>query len=694
VPETGGGAVRVGVDVGGTFTKAVAFDLAAGALAGQAIVPTTHDHPDGVAAGVVEVVRRLAAVVGADRVHLVTHSTTQAVNALLEGDVAVVGMIGMGRAPDLAKARKRTVEARIELGDGHRLDTRPEFLDVTHGLDPAVAKAAVQRLADGGAAAIAVAEAFAPDDLANEATVAAAAADAGLPVTTSAEMTGLYGLEMRAVTAALNASIVPIALRTAEVVSQGVAAAGIRTPVMVMRGDAGATDLAGFRRAPARTLYSGPAASVAGALRSSRIGDGVILEVGGTSTNVAAIRRGRPALSYVRVASHATAIRALDVRVFGVAGGSMLRARRGRVYGVGPRSAHIAGLPYACFLTADDFGDASTELSAPRPGDPADYLTLRLADGRPAALTVTCAANAIGLVAADDYAAGDRDAALAAFTVAGRALRLPAEEVARRMLAAATQAVGDLVAAVTKEHHLQRPVLVAVGGGAGALGRAVAGAMGLEIVIPPHAEVISAIGDALSLVRTERERTFTQPTAADTERLIAEAEAEAIAAGAGAASLEVRVEHVAARSSVRVMVTGAVGLSSGALPGREPATEAEVTAAAVAHGYPADPAPAPHGQFWLVTDAGRVALFDRYADVVIDVAGETVRLDGDGIAALAAALGRRTRRVGPVTIEPSAWLVSGPRLLQLPHPTPPSIVDAVGTLAAAGQTTTIVIGRE
>src|SRR5439155_27128675 len=114
-----------------------------------------------------------------------------------------------------------------------------------------------------------------------------------------------YGLELRAVTAALNASIAPIALRTAEVVGEGVTAAGIDTPVMVMRGDAGATDLAGFRRAPARTLYSGPAASVAGALRSSPIGHGVIVEVGGTSTNVAAIRRGRPALSYVQVARHA-----------------------------------------------------------------------------------------------------------------------------------------------------------------------------------------------------------------------------------------------------------------------------------------------------------------------------------------------------------------------------------------------------
>ena len=180
-----------------------------------------------------------------------------------------------------------------------------------------------------GATAVCVAEAFAPDDSTDERRVAAMATEAGLPACASTELTGLYGLELRTVTAALNASILPIAARTAEVVAGGVDAAGVAAPVMVMRGDGGATDLDGFRRAPARTLYSGPAASVAGALRFAGVADGVVVEVGGTSTNVAAISAGRPLLSYVQVASHATAMRAVDVRVIGVAGGSMLRAREG-----------------------------------------------------------------------------------------------------------------------------------------------------------------------------------------------------------------------------------------------------------------------------------------------------------------------------------------------------------------------------
>ncbi len=147
--------VRVGADVGGTFTKAVAIDSVTGELAGRAVVPTTHDHRDGVSAGVVDVVAKLVADVGASNIELVTHSTTQAVNALLEGDTVPVGVLGMARTPYLRKARNRTM---ISKAVAH------EFMDLSAGFDAAVARQALTRLADAGAEAICVAEAFAPDD--------------------------------------------------------------------------------------------------------------------------------------------------------------------------------------------------------------------------------------------------------------------------------------------------------------------------------------------------------------------------------------------------------------------------------------------------------------------------------------------------------------------------------------------------
>jgi hypothetical protein len=385
---------------------------------------------------------------------------------------------------------------------------------------------------------------------------------------------------------------------------------------------------------------------------------------------------------------------------------------------VGPRSAHIAGLPYACFLADADYEGATTELIAPRPGDPVDHLVVVTADGRRVALTNTCAANALGIVEPGDYAAGDRDAALAAFAVAGRALRLPGEEVARRMLQATADAIGDLVTAVARDHHLERPVLVAVGGGAGGVGRAVAAAMGLDIEIPPHAEVISAVGDALSLVRAERERTFDQPSAERTRELIAEVEAEALRSGASAASLDIRVEQLAERSAVRVTVTGAIGLASGARPGREAVPRDEIVSAAQDRGYrDAETSCDQHDAYWLVTGGDRVAVFDQYGDLVVDVRGEMLELKPPETAAgtggrppgtaavsepselseltaqIEQAIDRCTRRIGPVTVSPDAWVVAGPRFLQVPDVAPGPVVDAARNLAPGG-TATVIIGRE
>ncbi len=696
--------MRIGVDVGGTFTKAVAIDIGTGKVVARAMVPTTHRDTDGPAAGVVEVVGAVARTVGPEYVDLVTHSTTQAVNALLEGDVGLVGVLGMGREPDVRKASKRTRLADVELSPGKRLATVHEFLDITHGLDDTALGAALDRLEGHEVRAVCVAEAFAPDGAEAERHAVDAAAARGLPACGSSEMTGLYGLELRAVTAALNASILPIALRTADHVDAGVARAGVRAPVMVMRGDGGAIDTAGFRREPARTLYSGPAASVAGVLRFSRLRDGVVVEVGGTSTNVAAVRDGRPALSYVRVASHATALRALDVRVIGVAGGSMLRARRGRVHGVGPRSAHIAGLPYTCYLAADRLVGATAEVVAPVPGDPVQYVVLRLRDGTGAALTNTCAALRLGIIEPGDYAAHEAhvDATITGFDAAGALLRLSGEEVARRMLVASAQAVGELVSAVSTEYELRKPRIVAVGGGAGGLGRFVAQTLGLECEVPAGAEVISSIGDALSFIRIERERTVVGERHAEAAALADAVEEACVAAGAAPASVIVRIEFDEERSTLRAVATGAVGLESGALPGRQPIASSDAASIAAEHGLAT---PRAVGTFWVATGSANgsaaapndsadteVLVLDRYGDPVANGRGGVIYLDtteaADNVAGL---VQRATRRVGPVIVRPTVWLLHGSRLESL---APDSASASCGVVAANGGRGAAVVLRD
>src|SRR5579872_3652748 len=136
---------RIGIDVGGTFTKAALIDNIDGSVVGRSSVHTTHDHPDGVAAGVIEVFERVLGDAGVDAkdVVLLAHSTTQATNALLEGDVARVGILGLAaaKAAKLAEAQVRIDP--IELAPGRVLQTCNQFL-LSDALDRRAVETAVR----------------------------------------------------------------------------------------------------------------------------------------------------------------------------------------------------------------------------------------------------------------------------------------------------------------------------------------------------------------------------------------------------------------------------------------------------------------------------------------------------------------------------------------------------------------------
>jgi len=448
-------AWRIGIDVGGTFTKAVLVDSRTREVVARYSVPTSHHHPRGVAAGVVEAFRELLARSGVapQDVVFIAHSTTQATNALLEGDVAKVGVVGMaGRsAAHLAEPQVRV--APIELAPGRHLATANRFL-VTGEASPDDVAAAVSALKAEGAEVLVASAAFGVDDTGAEDMVRAAGAEAGLLATCGHEITRLYGLSVRTRTAVINASILPKMNATASMTEASVREAGIQAPLMIMRGDGGVMDVSEMRRRPALTMLSGPAASVAGALMHLRVSDGIYCEVGGTSTNVGVIRGGRPTVTYARVGGHETYVSSLDVRVVGIAGGSMIRVREGRIIDVGPRSAHIAGLPYAAFASLDSLADPRVELIEPLPGDGDDWVAVRVADGTRYALTTTCAANVLGLARPGHHAYAGPDAARAAFSALADVLGCTGEEAARTVLDAAAAKVAPVVASLIKEYQL------------------------------------------------------------------------------------------------------------------------------------------------------------------------------------------------------------------------------------------------
>ena len=139
-----------------------------------------------------------------------------------------------------------------------------------------------------------------------------------------------------------------------------------------------------------------------------RLSDGIFLEAGGTSTDISAVRNGRVIVRYAQVGGHKTYLNSLDVRTVGVAGGSMIRVANKRIIDVGPRSAHIAGLEYEAFTAP--LQNPQIIYLAPCAGDTADFIGVDGADGRRVALTLAGAANLLGYIQPDDYAAGNDEA--------------------------------------------------------------------------------------------------------------------------------------------------------------------------------------------------------------------------------------------------------------------------------------------
>jgi len=551
---------RIGIDVGGTFTKAVLIDNATFEVVGRYSVMTTHSDPRGVAKGVIEVFRNVLERSRADPgdVVFLAHSTTQATNALLEGDVAPVGIVGMANRVEAVLARGQTNIKEIELAPGRFLRPVHRFI-TTEKLTEELVRETLSALRDEGAQVVVASGAFSVDDQSAEEMVMRVASQMGLAVTGGHEITKLYGLTIRTRTAVINASILPKMIGTANMTEASVREAGIAAPLMIMRGDGGVMDVQEMRRRPVVTMLSGPAASVAGALMYLRVSDGIYFEVGGTSTNIGVIRNGRPTIKHAKVGGHDTYVNSLDVRVIGIAGGSMVRLRGNEVFDVGPRSAHIAGLHYAAFAGPEEIVDPRIELFRPKDGDPDDYVAIRSANGERYAITNTCAANVLGYAKPGWHAHGNAESARKAMAPLAQRLGVSVEETARRILEKASGKVIPVVEGLVREYALDRDqaVLVGEGGGAAALIPFVAERMNLDFNISQDAEVISSIGVALALVRETVERVIPNAMPDDLQRIKREAFDAVVRLGAAPENVEVTIEVDPQTQRVRATAMGA-----------------------------------------------------------------------------------------------------------------------------------------
>ncbi|MCP9482483.1 hydantoinase/oxoprolinase family protein [Shimia sp. CNT1-13L.2] len=314
-------ALSLGVDTGGTYTDAVLIRDEREVIASAKSLTTRHDLAEGIGKAVEAVLAQ--AEVDPGEIVLASLSTTLATNALVEGQGGRVALILIGfKEDDLAKHGLLDALAgdpAIVLAGGHN-----HAGDQKTALDEETLR---QWLEAHGreVSGYAVAAQFATRNPAHEQRAMEMVQQiAERPVSCSHHLSSKLNGPKRAMTAVLNARLIGMIDRLISRAEARLGELGVTAPLMVVRGD-GALISAGFaRERPIETILSGPAASIVGARWMTGAQDALVSDIGGTTTDVAVLRDGRPAIDPdgARVGPYRTMVEAVAMRTTGLGGDS------------------------------------------------------------------------------------------------------------------------------------------------------------------------------------------------------------------------------------------------------------------------------------------------------------------------------------------------------------------------------------
>ncbi|WP_170438835.1 hydantoinase/oxoprolinase N-terminal domain-containing protein [Ruegeria arenilitoris] len=379
-------ALALGVDTGGTYTDAVLIRDEEEVIASAKSLTTREDLAIGVGRAIRAVLDQ--AQVAPGQISMASLSTTLATNALVEGQGGRVALIYVGfRDGDLDRHGLRDAlkgDPALVIAGGHShagaeaapLDTGAlrEFLDQQSGIS-----------------GFAVAAQFATRNPAHELEVARIiTGKTGAPVTCSHQLSAKLNGPKRAVTAVLNARLIGMIDRLIGRAQDVLLELGIDAPMMVVRGDGALMSAEQARERPIETILSGPAASIVGARWLTGVQDALVSDIGGTTTDVALIRDGKPAIdpAGARVGGFRTMVEAVAMRTHGLGGDSQVHVvtegLRGGVF-LGPRrvlpvsliAAQAPGVVHAALdeqLRATAVGEHDTRFARRVPGIHAEGL--------------------------------------------------------------------------------------------------------------------------------------------------------------------------------------------------------------------------------------------------------------------------------------------------------------------------------
>jgi N-methylhydantoinase A len=354
--------VRVGVDTGGTFTD---FVFAAGCQWRIFKLASTPDDPS---RAITEGLKRVSEAAGASLAQIeVVHGTTVGTNALLQRRGARTALVTTSGFEDVIEIGRQArpelynlnavkppplVPSELRFGVRERVAASGEVLEP---LSEKELKALVEKMKVAQAESIAISLLFSFAHPEHEQRIADALKELNLPLSVSHEILPEYREYERTSTVAVNAYLQPLMgkyLKRLTKTSPGFKFQVSSFKLRVMQSSGGSISADAAAEEPVRTILSGPAGGVVGALsaaRSAGIENIITFDMGGTSTDVALCdREGMRLTNEAIVAGVPVAVPMMDIHTVGAGGGSIARVDEGGSLRVGPESAGADPGP-ACY---------------------------------------------------------------------------------------------------------------------------------------------------------------------------------------------------------------------------------------------------------------------------------------------------------------------------------------------------------
>ena len=328
-------ALLLGIDTGGTYTDAVLINDKGSIIQSAKALTTQYDLSVGIKQAIRFVVQD-----SKKEIKLVSLSTTLATNSIIEGQGSPICLLVIGYDPMLLKdlgLEKILAQEAIEfIPGGHTVNGEEQA-----PIDIEGAKKAILAHAPS-VAAFAVSGYFSVRNPSHELIVKGLIQNlTDLPVTCGHELTSNLNAPRRAITVALNARIIPLIQQLIFAVQKTMKEENIRAPLMVVKGDGSLIEAQMAMERPVETILSGPAASVVGARYLTDNDECYVIDMGGTTTDIAVFRNGKPKLSAkgAVIGGWETMIEAIQVYTSGIGGDSEVFLDEKGTVSVGPRRA-------------------------------------------------------------------------------------------------------------------------------------------------------------------------------------------------------------------------------------------------------------------------------------------------------------------------------------------------------------------